>query len=104
MTYNLLFWDHEKKGCNGMVNIIMAYFNVTQRNQFTTEEFAHVKSSLTMLQIEKKRLEDKIERIERMAELKKGKTSFINENEEGEISPASDSESIEIQNKNREPV
>lgn len=53
MTYNLLFWEHEKKACNGMKFLEKAYFNVKQRNQFTTEEFSHVKSSLTLLQVEK---------------------------------------------------
>jgi F0F1-type ATP synthase delta subunit len=76
MTYNLLFWEHEKKGCNGMRNILLAYYNVTQRNQFTTEEFAHVKSSITMMQIEKDRLEKKIKKkLEKKAQMRRGKVA-----------------------------
>lgn len=36
-----------------MQYLILPYFNVTQRNHFTTEEFAHVKSSLTLMQVER---------------------------------------------------
>jgi hypothetical protein len=64
MTYNLLFWEHEGKACNGMKNILLAYFNVTQRNNFTSEEFSNVKSSLTLMKVERDRLNAKIQRIE----------------------------------------
>ena len=60
MTYNLLFWEHEAKACNGMKNVLLAYFNVTQRNNFTSEEFNNVKSSLTLMKVERDRLNVKI--------------------------------------------
>lgn len=62
MTYNLLFWEHQKKCCNGMKYLERAFYNVTQRNQFTSEEFAHIQSSLTLLKIEKERIEKKIKK------------------------------------------
>lgn len=53
MTYNLLFWEHEAKGCNGMKSIEKAFYNVKQRNQFTTEEFSLGKSSIVLMKVEK---------------------------------------------------
>ena len=59
-----------------------------------------MKSSLIMMQIEKSRLEEKIQKkLQHIAEMKKSKTPI----DEEDNSPASDSESLEIQ-KNREPV
>lgn len=46
-----------------MKNILLAFFNVTQRSNFTSEEFSNVKSSLTLMKVERDRLNDKIEKL-----------------------------------------
>lgn len=65
-----------------MQYLILPYFNVTQRNHFTTEEYAHVKSSLTLMQVERERLDKKIAK-----ELERRKRKGFQKEEEEESSP-----------------